>query len=610
MSRNEYDVIVVGGGHSGIEAAAAAARLGASTVLLTTNLDTIGLMSCNPAVGGIGKGHIVREIDALGGLMGRLIDKTGIQFRMLNRSKGAAMQGPRAQADKSAYRIAAKCELESIPNLHLRQDNVIGLITENVGNVQTQKRISGVRSSYGTLYSASRVVLCCGTFLRGVLHCGTTTVGGGRGAESSSDALAESLRENGITLQRFKTGTPPRIHTRSIDYTQLDEHLGDDEPIPFSFMNDTVKSPQVKCWITWTTPELHALIREHLPEAPMFSGQIRSTGPRYCPSIETKIDRFSDKDRHQLFLEPEGLYTNEIYVNGFSTSFGREMQERMVRMIIGLQNVEIMRYAYAIEYDYAPPEQVRMTLETKRINGLYLAGQLNGTTGYEEAGGLGLVAGANAALAAAGHKPLLLQRDESYIGVMLDDLMTRGIDEPYRMFTSRAEHRLLLRHDNADRRLTPLANEIGLVDAKRVERLRTKQEAIQDAERLLNTTHDENGSMMKFLARPETKWDDMVERLPMLAKVERYAAQSVTTDAKYRGYITRQETQIERRRKLTERRIPSGIDYSSMRHLRYEAREKFAKIQPVDIAQASRISGITPADIAVLIMYLKGEVGE
>ncbi|MDR3108404.1 MAG: tRNA uridine-5-carboxymethylaminomethyl(34) synthesis enzyme MnmG [Planctomycetaceae bacterium] len=610
MSRNEYDVIVVGGGHAGIEAAAAAARLGANTVLLTNNLDTIGLMSCNPAVGGIGKGHIVREIDALGGLMGRLIDKTGIQFRMLNNSKGAAMQGPRAQADKSAYRRAAKGELESIPNLRLRQDNVTELVTENVGNSTTQKRIIGVRSSYGTLYSASRVVLCCGTFLRGVLHCGTTTVGGGRGAESPSDALAESLRENGITLQRFKTGTPPRIHARSVDYAQLDEHLGDDEPVPFSFMNDTVNSPQVKCWITWTTPELHELIREHLPEAPTFSGQIRSTGPRYCPSIETKIDRFSDKDRHQLFLEPEGLYTDEIYVNGFSTSFGREMQERMVRMIIGLQNVEIMRYAYAIEYDYAPPEQVRMTLETKQIDGLYLAGQLNGTTGYEEAGGLGLVAGANAALAVAGREPFLLQRDQAYIGVMLDDLMTRGIDEPYRMFTSRAEYRLLLRHDNADRRLTPMANEIGLADAERFGRLRKKQEAIYDAERLLNTTHDENGSMMKFLARPETKWEDMVERLPVLANVERYAAQSVTTDAKYRGYITRQETQIEHRRKLTERKIPAGIDYSSMRHLRHEAREKFAKIQPADIAQASRISGITPADIAVMIMYLKGEVGE
>ncbi len=602
----DYDVLVIGGGHAGTEAALAAARMGAKTALLTTNLDTIGQMSCNPAIGGVAKGQIVREIDALGGAMGRAIDATGIQFRVLNRSKGPAMHGPRAQADKRAYQIEIKRLCEEQPNLALRQETVDDLVTEGQ---RAALGIRGVRVADGTLYRAGAVVLCAGTFMRGLIHVGDSQSSGGRMGESATHGISGALARLGFHLQRFKTGTPMRLNGRTIDVQQTQLQLGDPQPQPFSYLNDRIDCEQLPCWITFTTPEVHQLIRANLHRAPMYSGQIQSTGPRYCPSIETKIVRFAEKDRHQLFLEPEGRRTSEVYVNGLSTSLPREVQDTMVRMIPGLGRAEIVRYGYAIEYDYAPPDQLKLSLETKRVAGLYFAGQVNGTTGYEEAGGQGLLAGANAVLGLQGKDPLVLRREEAYLGVMIDDLVTRGVDEPYRMFTSRAEYRLSLRGDNADRRLTPCGYTLGLVGDNRWQRLQRKLAQIARVEQLIENNRSEGLSLAQLLRRPEIQWDDLAARLPELADVSPEVAQQVTYDAKYEGYLARQQVDIQRQQRLAARKIPNTLDFTKVLHLRAEAREKFERVRPVDLAQAGRISGITPADLAVLMVHLAGGGG-
>ena len=609
---SEYDVIVVGGGHAGTEAALAAARMGARTALLTTNLDTVGQMSCNPAIGGVGKGHIAREIDALGGVMGRAIDRTGIQFRMLNRRKGPAMHGPRAQADRNDYRKEIKLFCEEQPGLEMRQGTVEDILVEDTaeakhvdGNGASRQRVLGVVVLGGIQYRAPTVVLTTGTFMQGVLHYGQMQIPGGRAGEGTSDGVSMALMRLGLRLARFKTGTPPRLNGRTIDYVRTELQPGDDEPQPFSFLNDTIDIEQLPCYITHTNPAVHELIRANLARAPMYSGQIESTGPRYCPSIETKVVRFADKQHHQLFIEPEGRRTHEVYLNGLSTSLPRDVQDKIIHLIPGLQRAEILRYGYAIEYDFVPPEQLKSSLETKAVAGLYLAGQINGTTGYEEAGALGLIAGTNAALALADKEPLVLDRDRAYIGVMIDDLVTRGVNEPYRMFTSRAEHRLRLRQDNADRRLSPLGNRLGLVDDGRLERVQEKETQIAAAVQLVETTMLSTGSLAKFMRRPQTSWADAVQLQPALGSLSPRVAEQVAYDVKYAGYIARQDVDIARQRRLARCRIPDGFQYDRLTHLRAEARESFQKFRPSDLAQAGRLSGITPADLAVLAVGLE-----
>lgn len=601
-STYDYDVLVVGAGHAGTEAAAAAARAGARVALLTTNLDTVGQMSCNPAIGGVAKGQIVREIDALGGLMGRAIDKTALQFRMLNRRKGPAMHSPRAQADKKLYQQEVKKLIEQQPGISLRQELVEDILTEKVGDAT---KVTGVRVRGDALYRAQAVILTTGTFLSALMHTGEAKTAGGRAGEGTSSGLSEALTEAGFRLERFKTGTPPRLNSRTIDYSQAEEQPGDDNPEPFSFMTDQLTQEQLPCWISYTNDKVHQLIRDNLDRAPMYSGQINSAGPRYCPSIEDKIVRFADKDRHQLFLEPEGYETEEVYVNGISTSLPRDVQDAMFKLIPGLENAQIMRYGYAVEYDFSPPDQLRPTLETKFIGGLYFAGQINGTTGYEEAGAQGLIAGANAALKLAGKNSLILERSQGYIGVLIDDLVTCGVDEPYRMFTSRAEYRLLLRQDNADRRLTRLGFEHGLVSQDRFNRLVQKESEIEEALRLLDTKHIGQATLTKYLRRPETTWDEVAQQLPALAELSAEVVQQVTYDVKYSGYIARQQMEIDRQSRLAEKQIPENFDYTAIGHLRTEARQKLSTIRPATIAQASRISGITPADMALVTAYLQ-----
>ncbi|HEV3339222.1 MAG TPA: tRNA uridine-5-carboxymethylaminomethyl(34) synthesis enzyme MnmG [Pirellulales bacterium] len=603
LAEYEFDVVVVGAGHAGTEAAAAAARLGAKTALVSTSLDTVGQMSCNPAIGGVAKGQIVREIDALGGLMGQAIDATGIQFRLLNRRKGPAMHSPRAQADKKAYQLEIKRLVEQQPNLSLRQEIVEDLITEHD---EQGCRIAGVRVRGEAVYRGRAVVLTTGTFLQALMHTGEAKTPGGRAGESTTAGISQALGRLGFRLARFKTGTPPRLNGRTIDFSRAELQPGDDDPQPFSFLTERVTQPQIPCWITHTNQTVHDLIRANLHRAPMYSGQIRSSGPRYCPSIEDKVVRFAEKEQHQLFLEPEGRNTSEVYVNGISTSLPRDVQDAIFRHIPGLERAEIMRYGYAVEYDYSPPEQLWPTLETKLVGGLYFAGQLNGTTGYEEAAAQGLVAGANAALALRDGEPLVLDRDQAYIGVLIDDLVTRGVDEPYRMFTSRAEYRLRLRHDNADRRLTPLAHRLGLISDDRWRRLKEKETEIGRVSTLLETTRHEQVTLARILRRPETSWEEILALVPPLAEVRREVAEQVTCDAKYAGYLAREEIGVERQRRLSGKRIPANFDFRSISQLRAEAREKLSRVQPASLGQASRISGITPADIALVMIHLDG----
>jgi len=600
MGAKEFDCIVVGGGHAGIEAAYAAARLGVRCALVTISKATIGAMSCNPAIGGLAKGQMAREVDALGGLMGQAADAAGIQFRMLNLSKGAAVQSPRAQADKYRYMRWMVEALEGAENLSI----IDGMVTEIL--VRNGK-IEGVVCEDGSSYRARTVVVTTGTFLRGLMHIGREQVPGGRIGERSSDKLSASLRQNGLELGRLKTGTPVRLDAKTVELDRLEVQCGDDRPRGFSFLNDKIDCDQVPCWVTYTNEAIHKLLRDNLDRAPLYTGQIKSVGPRYCPSIEGKIVRFPDKGRHQVFLEPEEREVQTIYCNGISTSVPRDIQEQMVRLLPGTEHAKILRYAYAIEYDYCPPSQLRSSLETKKIEGLFLAGQINGTSGYEEAAGQGIIAGLNAARKISGSKPVVLGRDEAYIGVLIDDLLTKQIDEPYRMFTSRAEFRLALRADNADRRLTLIGREAGLVDDERWRKFEKKAKQIGQLKDYLVQTRRGGVSLWGRLKQPNNGLAEQLSEESFVLEngFGKDVVEAVVIDARYEGYLVKQERLASNMRSLQSKKIPQQLDYGKVEHLRIEAREKLSAFRPETLGQAGRISGVTPADVMVLQIYLK-----
>jgi tRNA uridine 5-carboxymethylaminomethyl modification enzyme len=619
MSFDEvFDVIVIGAGHAGCEAASAAARLGSQTALVTINLDLIGQMSCNPAIGGIAKGHLVREMDALGGIMGRVIDRTGIQFRLLNRSRGPAVQSPRAQADRALYRKEMRRMLEATPNLHLRQGLVIDLIVEN-------GRVHGVELQDSRRLRAQAVIVATGTFLNGLIHTGRRTYMAGRAGEPASIELAEALKRLGFPVGRLKTGTPPRLDGRSIDWDAFEPQQADERPVPFSFSTDKIEQPQITCYVGYTTNDVHDAIRANLHESPLYSGKIKGVGPRYCPSIEDKVVKFAGKDRHQLFLEPEGHDTNEVYLNGFSTSLPAELQQELVHLIPGLEQARIIRPGYAIEYDYVDPRELTPYLETVRIKGLFHAGQINGTTGYEEAGCQGLIAGINAALSLQGREPLRLKREESYIGVLIDDLITQGVDEPYRIFTSRAEFRLALRHDNADARLEPYGRDLGLIGDSDWERFNSRRDCLarlrsaldgtrlkrSDAayaslSRTLGSDLGDSITLSQLAQRPNISPDLIKQLLPLSAQTDFRIAdlESALADSLYKGYIEAQRATFDRLNQHDTLIVPSDFDYRSISGLSHEMIERLERFHPQTFGHARRIPGLTPAALSTLLIHI------